>query len=50
MNQIYETYTYNGFSTSQQNQTVRPLSTNETNNYIKINTNYVSPLEKYEKT
>lgn len=48
MNQVYQTYTYNGFpSTQQQNQPIRPLGTNETNNYIKINTNYVSPLEKY---
>ncbi len=45
-NQVYQTYTYSGFPPSQ-SPTIRPLTNNE-NNYIKINTNYVSPLEKYE--
>lgn len=50
INQVYQTYTYSGFpSSQQQNGVIRPLSSNETNNYIKITPNYVSPLEKYEK-
>jgi hypothetical protein len=40
---VYQTYTYNGFPSSQ------PLTNNNANNFIKINTNYVSPLDKFEQ-
>lgn len=44
-NSVYQTYTYSGFPAQRsQSPSMRPVNLNDTSNYIKINTNYVSPL------